>query len=226
MRQKAHTRLAFLAWTFLTAGSCAHEVKPDDMSAEAHHEKAKQEEQGAQKEAQIARSDWPPNDPMNPAAIPDQYLSQTTEDPKTMHLVRARYLEEHAREHERAAAALEKFEDVECKNLPASKRAACPMLGPIVETKDIDGGVRIRYRDGTDVRIMLPLMRCHYAYARVHGFQDNHDCPLYIRGEEFRAAEPNALDIVAQDPKDGKTVAEIRKRVRADGAGETNQTKP
>jgi len=217
MRQHAYATLAFLAWTFMSSGSCTHEVKPDDMSAEAHHEKAQSEEQGAQKETQIARSDWPPNEPMNTAAVPDLYLNQTAQDPKTMHLIRARYLEEHAREHERAAAQLEKFEDKECVNLPASKRAACPMLGPIVETKDIDGGVRIRYRDGTDVRAMLPLMRCHYAYARAHGFADNQDCPLYIRGEEFRAAsEPNALEIVSHDTKDNQTVAEIRKRVRAD----------
>jgi hypothetical protein len=193
------------------------------MSAEAHHKEAQKEEQGAQEETQIARTEWP-SEPMNALAVPDQYLSQTTQDPKTMHLVRARYLEEHAREHERAAAELERFEDKECQSLPGTKREACPMLGPIVETKDIDGGVRVRYRDGTDVQAMLPLMRCHYAYARAHGFQDNHDCPLYVRGEGFRAAsEPNALEIVSQDTKDSKTVAEIRRRVRAGGTNEANR---
>jgi hypothetical protein len=223
MRQYAHTTLAFLAWSFLSSGSCTREVKPDDMSAEAHHERAQKEEQGAQKETQIARSESP-NESMHTVAVPDQYLGQTTQDPKTMHLIRARYLEEHAREHERAAAELEKFEDKECQKLPASKRAACPMLGPIVETKDIDGGVRVRYREGTDVQAMLPLMRCHYAYARAHGFQDNHNCPLYVRGEGFRAAsEPNAFEIVSQDVKDSNTVAEIRKRVRVGSTSEANR---
>jgi hypothetical protein len=207
------TRLTFLAWTFVSAGSCSHEVKPDDMSAEAHHDKAQKEQSAAEKEKEIARSDWPPNEPMNSESIPDLYLSQTTQDPKTMHLVRARYLEEHAREHERAAAELEKFEDVQCKSLPGAKRSACPMLGPVVGTQNIEGGVRVRYRSGTDVNAVLPLMRCHYAYARAHGFQGTEDCPLYIRGEEFRVApEPNAIDIVSNDTK---TVAELRKRIQA-----------
>lgn len=43
-------------------------------------------------------------------------------------------------------------------------------------------------------------------------------CLLYLRGEELRAGpEPNAIDIVSSD---SKTVADIRKRVRAGGVTE------
>jgi hypothetical protein len=56
-------------------------------------------------------------------------------------------------------------------------------------------------------------MRCHYAYARAHGFAQGQDCALYVPGAEFRDADdPHAIDIVG---KDRKTSDEIRKRVHA-----------
>lgn len=96
-----------------------------------------------------------------------------------------------------------------------------PHAGPIVRIDDIPSGVRIRYREGSDVESILPRMRCHYAYARARGFAGIHDCPLYIKGEDFRPApEPNAVDVLVRDQA---AIAELRKRVRADGTSEAGR---
>ena len=76
--------------------------------------------------------------------------------------------------------------------------------------------MRVRFHDARRVPALLSEMRCHYAYARSRGFATNNECPLYLRGVEFRAAhdDERAIDIVA---KNNKTSAEIRKRIRGGG---------
>jgi hypothetical protein len=208
-------RLAGLAigTTCMMASACAHEVRPDDMSAEAHHAAAQREARQAQREIAAAAYDSPGRDPSNAGMIPELYTDPDANpdlayDPG----VRARALEKRAQEHENAAVALESFEAAACKNIPSAQRGVCPSLRAVTEVRDIEGGVRLRLDDESRSHDVLPSMRCHYAYARAHAFDDRSACPLSIRGVEFReTSDPHLVDVVGRD---AKTSAEIRKRVR------------
>jgi hypothetical protein len=196
----------------LTGVGCAHGTRPDDMTAEQHQAAAQKEQKKAQQEEATAYTNAPGANALNAGIEPELYLYPQAGVPQD-HLADARRLQEHAREHEQAAAQLQQFEEAECKGLPASQRSTCPLMRSITDVGDIDGGVRIRFVDQSHASTALPRMRCHYAYARAHGFSNSPDCALYIRGVDFRqSSDPHAIDIVSNDPK---TTAEIRKRMHA-----------
>lgn len=189
------------------------------MTAGQHQAAAQKEQKAAQKEAAVAYTDAPGANPLNAGIEPELYLypqGGVTQD----HLAHAQRLQEHAREHEKAADDLEHFEDAECKGPSASQRSTCPLMGYISDVRDVEGGVRIRFADQSRASAAVPRMRCHDAYARAHGFANRPDCALYIRGVDIRQTpDSQALDIVSGDPN---TTAEIRKRARsiaADHAG-------
>jgi hypothetical protein len=119
-------------------------------------------------------------------------------DARNEHLVRARELREHARQHERAAFALEQFENAECRNFPASTRAACPLLGSVAGITNVAGGVRVEFQPGTRVDAVLAHMRCHLAFSAARGFADEWSCPLYMKGIEIRSGSgPRSVEIVS-----------------------------
>ena len=198
--------------------SCAESspaVKADDMSAAQHHEQAEREAAAAQREAgrydPSAGRPSPFGDPLGK----DYLYAVTVYNPTEGHLAEAEKHRTHARQHERAAQFLERFEEAECADFPAATRAACPLLGPVVRIDDVDGGVRMRFKDGVRVDAVVAHMRCHYAFARARAFEPSSSCPLYVRGIEIRRAlEPTGVEIVAGDPKLSKVVREIRKRSR------------
>lgn len=198
--------------TCLAAMGCAHGTRPDDMTAEQHQAAAQKEESKAQREAATAYTNAPGANPMNAGIEPELYLYPQAGVPQD-HLADARRLQEHAREHEQAAAELQRYEEAECKGLAPSQRSTCPLMRSIADVRDIDGGVRIRFVDEGHASTALPRMRCHYAYARAHGFSNSPDCALYIRGVDFRQSpDARAIDVVSSDPK---TTDEIRRRMHA-----------
>ncbi len=182
------------------------------MTAEQHQAAAQKEEKAAQKEAAVAYTDAPGANPLNAGLEPELYLypqAGVAQD----HLAHAKRLEDHAREHEKAAAELEHFEDAECKDLSASQRSTCPLMGYVSDVRDVEGGVRIRFADQSRASAAVPRMRCHYAFARAHGFTNSPDCALYVPGVDIKQTpDPQSIDIVSGDPK---TTAEIRKRARS-----------
>lgn len=118
----------------------------------------------------------------------------------------------HARQHEKAAQALERFEAAECIGFPPVARAACPLLRRVSRIDDIGGGVRVTFAPGAPVHAVFAHMRCHYAYARARAFEEVVACPLYIRGVDIRRAkDPLAIDITHAD---GRLVDELRVRAR------------
>jgi hypothetical protein len=118
----------------------------------------------------------------------------------------------HARAHERAAEALERFEDSACLNFPPATRAACPLIGPVAHVDDVAGGVRVRFVPGTRVDAVLAHMRCHYAYARARAFAEAASCPLYMRGIDIKQGkDPLAIEITTGE---ADQVAELRARSR------------
>jgi len=216
----SRTRLARLALLTLATlvGGCGTNrdaVKPDDMSAAQHRAEAARENTAARQHVK----DYDPHatvpSPFHTAgtgAPADYPFPVAVYNPTETNLARADEHRAHARAHEKAAEALERFEDSECLNFPPSTRAACPLLGPVAHVDDVAGGVRVKFVPGTRVDAVLAHMRCHYAYARARAFEEAMSCPLYMRGIDIRQAkDPLAIEITTGDPEQ---VAELRARSR------------
>jgi hypothetical protein len=189
--------------SLLVAHACASSppVRDDDMSAAQHRQMVEREEASAATEARASEQ--------SPGG---SHQNRAEDDPKEEHRRRAEELREHARQHAASAAFLERFEDKSCAGIPASGRAACPLLGPLVRLDDIPGGVRATFVDPSRARTAIPQMRCHYAFARARHFEEAVGCPLYVRGIEIRPGlDPREAEIVAHDPE---TIRLIRERSR------------
>ena len=180
-------------------GQTNQTVRPDEMSAAAHRQEARKS--GAQADKELKAADErvpPPNLAVTGGNNPQGYIyDRNVYDARNEHLVRARELREHARQHERAATALEQFENAECRDFPPATRVACPLLGPVVGITNIAGGVRVEFEKGTRVDAVVAHMRCHLAFAAVSGFASDASCPLYMKGVEIRpGAVPRSVEIV------------------------------
>lgn len=118
----------------------------------------------------------------------------------------------HQADHELAGTTLATFEAKACEGVPASARAACPLLGPAVAIEDVPGGVSVTLAPTTNVEAALAGMRCHLAYASTHDWKANEGCALYIPGIEIRAGgAPRTIQIVSAN---ASVAAEIRRRSR------------
>ena len=153
--------------------------------------------------------------PFRPAAgaAPGDYaFPPSVYNPTEVELWRADDHRAHARQHEKAAQALERFEAAECIGFPPVARAACPLLRRVTRIDDIGGGVRVTFAPGAPVHAVFAHMRCHYAFARARAFEEAVSCPLYIRGVDIkRATDPLAIEITHAD---GRHVDELRVRAR------------
>jgi hypothetical protein len=187
-------------------------VQPEDMSAAEHRENAAHERQLANESA--ARYDpaasratalAPPAGTEAGVVFPTSVYNPTEGNLRDADRHRA-----HAREHEAAAKALEKYEQAECRQFPESTRASCPLLGPVTSIDDVPGGVRVAFVRGARVDAIVAHMRCHYAYAKSHGFDARVTCPLYMPGIEIKRDG----DVVLLKTKDAARVAELRTRSR------------
>ena len=209
------TIFALGAFSLAALPACSHEVKPDSMSAEAHEQQARIETAQAHTEVERATRGAPPlpTSTTMPASNSEGYLYPAdTYNPAADHLARARQLEEHAREHRAAAAKLETFTQNECRGFPPETRAACPLLGPVKQIYDINGGVRVVFTPNTRVDAVAAHMRCHLAYAQQYGFQTVDDCPLYLKGLQVQvSADGKAIELISHEPK---TIDAIRARTR------------
>jgi hypothetical protein len=209
------TRKISWAIALLLGAACAARepnVKPTDMSAAEHRSEAQRQRELAQEDA----SHYKPADSRVVALTPPGNAMGAVEFPVSVYNPTEGYLQKadehraHAREHERAAAALEKFEDGQCKAFPESTRAACPLLGPVTKIEDVERGVRVTFKPGTRVDAVVAHMRCHYAFARAHGFEERVSCPLYMPGLEI-AQQDGAAELRVRDRTQ---VAELRARAR------------
>jgi hypothetical protein len=190
-------------------------VRPDEMSAEAHRQEARKESEAVRDEVRQSESPHARRSPVlvgRANALGDVFYGPDDYDPRTDHLLRAEELRGHAKQHEAAAKYLETFEQAECKEFPPATRAACPLLGPLVDIADIPGGVRARFAESVRVDAVVAHMHCHFAFAQSHGFETAAGCPLYVRGIEIRrASDPRAVEILGRD---ANTTREIRRRAR------------
>jgi hypothetical protein len=133
------------------------------------------------------------------------------DNPTAWRVAQAEVLEAHARGHEAAAAALERFEAAACAEVPARERGACPMLPAHASVQQIDGGVRIRLDVAADLAKIAARMRCHLAYARALGFDRAPACPLYAAGVDVLVdASARSIDVVVDRHA---AVSELRRAV-------------
>jgi hypothetical protein len=215
----SRTTLAFLVLV-TAAGGCGtgrDAVKPDDMSAVQHREEAARENEAARQHTK----DYDPKatvpSPFRPAAgagSGEYMFPLSVYNPTEVQLKQADQHRAHAKQHEKAAQALEHFETAECGGFPPAARAACPLMRPVTRIEDIGGGVRVTFAAGTPVHAVFAHMRCHYAYARARAFEDAASCPLYTRGIEIkRASDPLAIEITTPD---WQRVDELRVHSRAE----------
>lgn len=195
--------LLVLATSAAGCGTGRDAVKPDDMGAAQHREEAARENQAAAEHAKDYNPRASVVAPVRQTASSgsgDYLFPLSVYNPTEVQLQRADEHRAHARQHEKAAQALERFEAAECVGFPPAARAACPLLRPVTRIEDIGGGVRVTFAPGTPVHAVFAHMRCHYAYARARAFEEMSSCPLYIRGIEIkRAADPLAIDITTAD---------------------------
>jgi hypothetical protein len=194
-------------------------VQPDDMSAAAHRREAVTERDEAR--AHMARHDAQRDlderarVPAGDLAMPDarwQAGDPEPTGPGARELQHAAEHRAHADEHDRAAAALERFMQRDCAQVAPEMRTACPMIAPVRDVVDVSGGVRIRFAEGADVDGIVARMRCHNAYARANGYAPQWTCALYVPGLVISVAEGGtAIDLIGRDTK---TVEHIRRHVR------------
>ena len=192
------------------ATSCSHSVRPDEMSAEGHRQEAAKVSEQASTTASTPPAP-PPNLGQNPGGDPQGYYSPVNSETATAEqAAKAQRLAAHARQHLKAAAALEASEDAECQSTPRAERAACPLMGPATSIENIPQGVRVRFTSVAPVDRILKNMRCHLAFSRSRGFDEVAGCPLYVRGIQIaQGPDASTIDIVSKDPK---VATEIRAR--------------
>lgn len=203
--------LASLALGVGGCGGGGQTVRPDDMSAEQHRAEAQRENVAADGHGPARTPNATQASPYRgPISSNDDYLYPIpVYNPTDWYLTEIGKHRAHAQQHEAAAKSLEKFEDAECGNFPASSRAACPLLGPAQEIHEIEGGVSIRMAPGVRVDAVVAHMKCHLAYARAHGYQEATSCPLYLPGLAVkRGADPTTVEITVADKW---RVAELRR---------------
>ncbi len=203
-------RLALLS----IAAACATSggsVPLEEESAEGHRQQAEQERQAARDlEREAAQRPWD----VDPSHNADRDRNMGFE-PANDRMDEAERRRAHARAHAAAAASLERFEAEACAGVDPQERAACPLLGPVTDFRDIHGGVRVELAAGTPVAALVANMRCHHAFARTHGFSpEAASCPLYIPGIRIRqSVDGKAIEILAATLD---TVAQLRKLARQD----------
>ena len=221
------TRIISWAVALGVGAACAGaqpRVKPDDMSAAEHRDAARHERELAQQSATLYDPGASRVSPLAPPAAPGSEIMfpPSVYNPTEGYLREADKHREHAREHERAAAALERFEEGACREFPERTRAACPLLGPVATIEDVPPGVRVTFAPGTRVDAVVEHMRCHYAYARARAFDARVTCPLYMPGISIRRDGALGVELAAPDEAH---VAELRARSREEAVFATHDRK-
>ena len=184
------------------------EVRPDQMSASAHHLEAQREDARAH-QAESAREPAPldvglMSEPGAGGAWNMVLRNSSRRDPERVAQIRA-----HAQAHESAARQLEAFEDDACASINPGQRDGCPLMGPVSGVTEIPTGLRITLAHPEMAPTVIARMRCHLAFARTRHFEVP-SCPLYIRGLDIQPGNaPGTIELRGATPA---AVQEIRLR--------------
>lgn len=210
--------LAAIISSLLVACATTSGTHPEDMSAEAHKEKAATHEE----KAEVHESKY---DPDAPGAAYTEVIKGSDFafeggaadfNPTDVHNIQAQKHRRHADEHMEAAAALERAEEAACASVPSDSRSWCPLLGPVAASENTANGVLITVKAGTNVEAMIARIRCHIAVAETEGHEGMDSCPLYVPGVEVVQSGPNTVELKV---KGKANVHDLQKRV-SDHVGE------
>lgn len=189
----------------------APDVKMSETSEQGHLA-------AAAKEKQEAKADFKQYDPYaerttqvgggGPAGAEGVSGILVTVNPTTGHLLDADAHAQHAKQHERAAIALEKFESVECKSVPPAERLSCPtVMSDSLVT--LVNGVRMHVGPKR-LPVVLAYMRCHLAFGQAHGYGDDALCPFAIKGVVANAAaDQTGVELTSTDPAAVKALHDL-----------------
>jgi hypothetical protein len=182
MRVSSMLALSILA---VCLGGCAQDLHRGALTADDHRREAALNHAAA--ESHLSSYDPRAATQVRPGGLdePGGAIAQRViaYNPTEWHLRAAQRYSEHAREHERAAATLEAFAAAECEFTAPKARSTCPFFGPIRRVEDLTDGVRLQLEPDAPVADLVAHVRCHLAYAKVHG-DEAPSCPLMIRGVE------------------------------------------
>jgi len=175
-------------------------VRPGDMNAGANRQTAAAHEATAERH----ESHYDP-DAMSIGP------GDTDHNPTQENLFKTQFRERHGWAHRSAATELERFEETECAEIEHEERAVCPLFEQMQAADPIEGGVRVRFRAGTDLETTETHIGCHLTLADTAGYEDIDQCPLYVRGVEVeRGPLPLSLELRTEGER---AVSELRRRV-------------
>jgi hypothetical protein len=195
---RRQNRVLLGAMLGLFAGCAAPRVKLDEMSAAEHRREAARER--AKADDHLVRYDphaveQMPGTRTLPGTIAIDFHAPF--NPTVVQVEAADKHMLHAAEHERAAAALETFEDQACAGVPVRERASCPVLHPL-RTEALADGVRYVLAGDAPLAELVARMRCHLAYARKLAYAKPASCPLYVKGVEIHPAkDAHAIEVTS-----------------------------
>ncbi len=218
--------------SFLAFSACASRqapgTAPEDMSHEDHLAAAEQEKELAQKHQgqydpdALAKKHNPnitfghgaylwgdPN--LDYGFIAQDMGPGTIYNPTDYHRQQAQSHQEHARQHETAAAALEQFEEEECASIHKKVRHLCPFIGTVEKIEETGNGARLFIRDDVNIDGVLAHARCHHAYGAKQGHVDMPACPLYLKRVTIEKTDDGAIEILSDDPTTAKEALERSK---------------
>ncbi len=193
--------LGAMAWTL--GGCSGPDVKVGETTEEGHLAAAAKE----RKEARADEAQYEPNaervtavgfgGPVGADVAPGILVEVT---PTTTHLSDAEQHVARAKKHEAAATLLAKFEDSACEGIPPADRLSCPTLMSDQLTS-LPNGIRLQVGQKRVVAV-LAYMRCHLAFARVHGYGEESLCAFAVKGVTANASEDRtAVELTSSDPQ-------------------------
>jgi len=223
---KSHITYSVFFMTFCLsiiscAGSHVSGTEPEEMTHEEHIKAAEKEEQLADREEEKynpSETAFKHREPMpigvesseSPSVAHAHTIPAGTYNPTENFKKMAELHKEHAKIHEQAARELEKFKSDACDGIPVKDRKHCPLLGPVARVENISSGARLYLHKGADLKNILALSRCHYAFGLNYGHDNMPFCPLYLKELDISGSEEqNYLEITSRNDE---VVKEIQSR--------------
>lgn len=175
-------------------------TRPEDMSA-ADHRKAAAADDTEAKEHQGKYNAKSRRSGAADAGGDTFSFPMSSYNPTTHHLADADKFRRQAHAHRQAAATLENWEEQECGEFPAATRSACPLIGNVASVQDVDKGVRITFAQSANIEAVIAHVKCHRAFAAVHGFEGMESCPMYVKAVNVDADETaHTVTFTVDDP--------------------------
>lgn len=189
--------LALLA-SATVAGCATAGTRPEDMSAADHLKHADMER--AEADHAAARYDPSAARPMRVPGDPTHFTYDVdTYNPTLTYKEAAKRHQRAAEEHAAAAAALESFENAQCREIPPQVRVECPLLGQVRATHDVANGVEVTLAEGVPKEAFMAHAQCHLAFARTAGYGGMDACPLFLHGVQATEGEGRVVRFTVDD---------------------------